>query len=115
MDGMMGSEYDLKGRDISTNVPSLDSRYSSTHGYNSFSGLRDQLNQHSQFTLEDILAAFSPSSFPRESRVVRTSTIAMSSSRSGRSGGSSSHSSSKSSKKPRAVQVSHGLCFVLHP
>ncbi|KDN65355.1 hypothetical protein CSUB01_08377 [Colletotrichum sublineola] len=102
----MSSEYDSRGQDISTSVPSLDTRSFSTHKDNSLTGLRDQLNQDAQFTLEDILFAFSPSSRPQKSCLDLISTTAMSSSRSGRSGGSSGHRSSKSSKKPKAVQRS---------
>ncbi|GKT62859.1 hypothetical protein ColTof4_01523 [Colletotrichum tofieldiae] len=103
----MSSKPGVKGQDISTNVPGLNTGSSSTHRYNNLTELENQLDQDAQFTLEDLLVAFSSSSLTQKSHPSRTPTTAMSSSRSGRSGGSSSHHrSSKSGKKPRAVQRS---------
>lgn len=112
----MSIKLEVEEQDISlaSSDPNLPPSFD--HSHTNITQLEDQIDSDTQYTVEDILVAFAPPSVSQESHPSRRPSTTMSSSRSGRSGGSSSHHrSSKSSKKPRAVQVSHGLLFVLPP
>lgn len=112
----MSIKLEVEEQDISLASPDPNLPPSFDHSHTNITQLEDQIDSDTQYTVEDILVAFAPPSVSQESHPSRRPSSTMSSSRSGRSGGSSSHHrSSKSSKKPRAVQVSHGLLFVLPP
>lgn len=113
---VMSVKLEVDEQDISLASPDPHLPLSLDHSHTNITQLEGQIDSDTQYTVEDILVAFAPPSVSQESHPSRRPSSTMSSSRSGRSGGSSSHHrSSKSSKKPRAVQVSHGLLFVLPP
>lgn len=100
---------------LSSPVLMSESRSSTESRYTNTTELQHDLGKDTQFAAQDILFSFSAFRLIQRHPPFHTLPSTMSSSRSGRSGGSSSHRSSKSSKKPRAVQVSEGLFFVLSP